>query len=113
MFGGSDGKDAWPGIQELWRSGKVDEWLKAGIKPLPHFYEVPLRYGESLYIVERFFDLSIGRTSSGFGLTPLTWLDIDAYCRLRKIEFTNWELDLLRLLDSRFCHYANATDNKK
>lgn len=80
----------------------------AGIAINPSFVEVELLTGEGRYIAERFFDVSVGRSSNGFGVAPLSWLDLDAYCRMRRVKFTNWELDMLRVLDAKFCECANA-----
>lgn len=33
------------------------------------------------------------------GPAPITYLDIDAWCRLRRVRLTGWELELLVALD--------------
>jgi hypothetical protein len=69
--------------------------------------EIELITAEARWLSETFFDLSSGRSGGGFGLGPLTWLDFDAYCRMRKLGLGRWHIDLLRVLDSIFCKNAN------
>ena len=48
-------------------------------------------------------DLHAGRTINGMGVSPLSWLDFDAWSRMRdhKPEFS--ELELIRTIDRAFC----------
>lgn len=57
---------------------------------------------EALHVWEWFRQLSARRTSSGFGLNPITYLDVDAWSRLRGIRPEVWELDGVFLLDSLY-----------
>jgi hypothetical protein len=45
--------------------------------------------------------LALNRTrQAGMGANPLTYTEIDAYCRLNRIDFTPWELDCLLDIDT-------------
>ena len=113
LFGGSDRQDAWPDIQrKIYDTGKIEQWRKDGININPDFIEVELETGEARFIADRFFDISSGRSSNGWGVSPITWLDLDAYCRLRRTKMSNWEMDLLRMIDGYFCKYANEDKGK-
>lgn len=54
------------------------------------------------YIWEWFNELCRGRTSNGFGMNPLSHVEIDAWCRLKRIELESWELDALRVIDTSY-----------
>ena len=47
-------------------------------------------------------DLHAGRTSSGMGLSHLSWLDLDAWSRMRGRKPTFTELELIRTIDRAF-----------
>ncbi len=102
--------------RKFWDTGLIEKYRSGEIPCLPEFLkkitEVELFSGEARYLVERFFDLSNGRTSGGFGVAPLTWLDFDAYCRMRKTEFSNWEIGLIRMIDYKYCEMANKPKDK-
>jgi hypothetical protein len=48
-------------------------------------------------------DLNAGRTSNGFGASPLSWPDLDAWSRMRGHKPTFTELELIRTIDRAFC----------
>jgi hypothetical protein len=48
---------------------------------------------------QAFLRLSSARTSNGFGANPLTYLEIDAFCRLTNQHFSSFELDIIKQLD--------------
>lgn len=72
-----------------------------------------LASGEAKYLFERFLDISAGRSSNGWGVSPLTWADFDTYCRTRRTQFSNWELDMLRAIDSEYCRAAAERDKRQ
>lgn len=43
---------------------------------------------------------------AGFGLHPLTFVDIEAWCRLTGVDLTPWELDTLLQLDAKTLQLA-------
>lgn len=59
--------------------------------------ELPLNLFD---VWQAFLRLSSARTSSGFGANPLTYLEIDAFCRLTNHHFSSFELDIIKQLDS-------------
>lgn len=52
---------------------------------------------------DHWHDLHAGRTYNGMAITPLSWLDIDAWCRIRGLTPTFTELELIRTIDRAFC----------
>ena len=48
-----------------------------------------------------FFELNRAR-QSGVSLSPLSWGEIDAYCRLTGQRMQRWELNLLAIFDTAF-----------
>lgn len=55
-------------------------------------------------------DLHTGR-SQGFGVAPLSWLDIDAWSRIRGHELAFTELELIRVIDRAFCEAQATKEN--
>lgn len=51
------------------------------------------------HVWEWFQSLNTGRTGSGFGMNPLTFSEISAWCALTGNTLTPWEVDLLKTLD--------------
>lgn len=47
-----------------------------------------------------FKELDRARTSTGFGVNPITWQEIDAWATRRKVDPSQWEIDALISLDS-------------
>ena len=48
-------------------------------------------------------DLHAGRTQNGMGISPVSWLDLDAWSRMRGHKPTYTELELIRTIDRAFC----------
>lgn len=48
-------------------------------------------------------DLNSGRTSNGWGASALSWVDLDAWSRMRGRKPTFTELELIRTIDRAFC----------
>lgn len=61
---------------------------------------------------EAFCSLSVGRRS-GWGASPLTFVDIEAWCRLQGVRLTPWELDTLLALDAKTLQLAAAHQRAK
>ena len=80
-------------------SGKVDPRLEA---------QPPPRAVRGLW--ETFLILAASRRS-GMSAHPLTMVDIEAYCRMTNIRFSNWELETLIALDA--VAMAAAAKNRK
>lgn len=49
--------------------------------------------------------------SSGFGASPMSWSDIDAFSRNTGFKLSPWEVQLLEDLDDVFLHHPRPTDN--
>lgn len=54
------------------------------------------------YLWEWFWDLSAGRRGSPGSADPLTWAEMDAWARLRRLRPAPFEIDILRALDRAF-----------
>lgn len=67
--------------------------------------EVPY---EVAYLIDWFEDMCMGRTSSGFGINPLTWVDIQSWSNLTKYELHHWEVSAIKYLDAIY-----ITESKK
>ena len=57
-------------------------------------------------------DLHAGRTANGMGPSPLSWLDLDAWSRMRGRKPTFTELELIRTIDRAFLEAQAAKENK-
>jgi hypothetical protein len=53
------------------------------------------------------------RGGTGFGVSPLSYLEIEAYARLYSISFEEWELDLLRMFDQTVLQIIAEDQEKK
>lgn len=47
-----------------------------------------------------FNELHASRTSNGFGMNPISWVEIEAYGRVRGLALTGWEVALVRRMDA-------------
>lgn len=57
---------------------------------------------EMRYLWHTFRSLSRARGSTGFGPAPISWADIDAYCRLMRLSLDAWEVEGIRALDDAY-----------
>jgi len=74
-------------------------WRQTGNKPveLDSLVELPA----SMYEVWKFFiELNNARSSNGFGVNPLSYVEIDAYFRLQQIVPETWEISAIKKLDN-------------
>lgn len=55
-----------------------------------------------LYLWEWFCDLAVGRGNNGFGPSPLSYTEIEAWCCLRNIVLDDWEVSAFRSLDHTY-----------
>ncbi len=46
-----------------------------------------------------FLRLSAHRASGGFGPGPITWPDLDAFCRMTRTRLVPWEVEMIEDLD--------------
>lgn len=71
---------------------------------------------EMCYVWEYFIRLNKKRTSSGFGVNPLTYSDMESFFRLNEIQVSPDEIQLIEILDDLMLeHYAKESEkeNKK
>lgn len=61
-----------------------------------------------------FIELHNSRTSSGFGLNPIQYSEIKAYFELKGITPDEWEVQLIKRLDSiAMNHYAEEAKKEE
>lgn len=66
-----------------------------------------------IHLKELFFLLGQG-TSTGYGLVPHTWQEIQAFRTENELELTLWERQMLRKMSEAYCAEASrATDPKR
>lgn len=58
------------------------------------------------YLWRQFTSLHRARTSNGWGPNPITWSELDAYCRLTGVQLDPWEVEAIRALDEAFLDAA-------
>lgn len=58
----------------------------------------PIPEGAGL-VAQTFFDLHATRSSNGFGLDPITHLELWAWQRMHHVRLTPWEIETLLLMD--------------
>lgn len=74
--------------------------LKRGQR-LPAGVELEPPLPEALaYLMEWFDELSRARTSSGFGLNPITYMEMDAWARLTDRRITPFDAKMLKDIDT-------------
>lgn len=49
-----------------------------------------------------FLSLHKARGSNGMGLNPISFVEIDAWCRLNRTPLDPWEVDVIRALDDAY-----------
>lgn len=87
-------------------------WRQTGVKPkqLDELKELPESCVDIWYT---FLKLHNARGSSGFGVSPISYSEILAYCQLHQVEFEEWELDLIRLFDQTVLQIIAEDQEKK
>lgn len=69
--------------------------------------DVPPPPDEVVYLLGWFVDIAAGR-QAGMGVSPLAWVEIEAWFRLSDIQPTPFELATIRALDAAFLRVTNA-----
>ena len=74
-------------------------WRQTGNKPaeLDSIVELP---DSMLQVWHWFIELNNARSSNGFGVNPLSYVEIDAYFRLNQITPETWEVSVIKKLDN-------------
>ena len=79
---------------------KLEQRAKNGTRP-PELDPPPIP-DAALVAWVSWVDLNSGRTSNGMGPSPISWLDMDAWTRMRGRKPTFTELELIRAIDRAF-----------
>ena len=67
----------------------------------------------AMYLWEWFMELNSQRTSNGFGLNPITFLDIQAWANLTNRFPLAWEVKAIRFMDTIWItEYAKNRDSQ-
>lgn len=87
-------------------------WRQTGIKPkqLDELKELP---DSCSHLWKIFIDLHNARSSNGFGVSPISYLEIQSYSKLYQIKFEDWELDLIRMFDQTVLQIIAEDQEKK
>lgn len=90
-------------------------WRQTGKKPkeLEELVELP---EEMKFVWEYFLRLNRRRGSTGFGVNPLSFCEIESFFKLNQIEYSPDEIFLIELLDNvALDHFAKESEknNKK
>lgn len=72
--------------------------------------EIPLA---AEYLYDWFLELSRARSSSGFGINPISHLEIDAWARLYGISPQPHELQIIAALDDAYIRAVSAISSKR
>lgn len=59
------------------------------------------------HVWQAFCRLSGRRGSNGFGINPIGWCDLDAFCRLSGLRLAPWEIRLIEQLDDLYREQFN------
>lgn len=68
--------------------------------------EPELNFVEAQYF-SWFWDLNAARQGTGFGASPISWLEMEAWSRMTCIPFKPWEFSLFRVLDNVYLKALN------
>ncbi|WP_430515437.1 phage tail assembly chaperone [Aureimonas ureilytica] len=64
------------------------------------------------YLWDIFTRLHNRRSSGGFGVSPITWPDIDAFVRLTRSALSPWEIEVIEDCDAAFLGAIAKRDAK-
>jgi hypothetical protein len=68
---------------------------------MPEELQPPCELNELFYDAWKFFlDLHSSRSSNGFGLNPISYLEIQSYISVLQIQMQPWEIELIKLFDN-------------
>lgn len=76
------------------RLSRVDQMKRDGVKPQLPPNPMP-------HIVNRLVEIGL-TGSTGMGPVPLSWLELDAWCRRTNVDLIPWEARLIRELSSAY-----------
>lgn len=69
--------------------------------------DIPQEFG---YLLALFFD-SGQAMSTGMGLTPLNWQEIESWINVNNLELSLWEIETIKKMSEAYCaEYSRASD---
>jgi hypothetical protein len=63
------------------------------------------------YLLEYFFSIGVGR-NSGMSFVAIDWLEIDAWCRCKKIHLTGWEAETIFMMSGAYVSQSQISRQK-
>lgn len=81
------------------RANLESVWRQTGQKPpeLENLLELP---DEMQYVWRCFIELNNARSGTGYGINPISYMEIYCYFKLQNIEPEEWEVQTIKRLDS-------------
>lgn len=72
----------------------------------PQLLDAPELPGGLEMLWADFVDLHISRGSTGLGPARITYLDIDAFQRVRNVRLLSWQIDAIQRADTEYMRVA-------
>lgn len=91
-----DGSTLKDHLMQGWRQMGYDPYRKPDplkVPPLPEF---------GSFIYDIYLEIAAKRNYGKHGPRALSWVDIEAWCRLSSTKLRKWELDVIAALDASF-----------
>lgn len=93
-------------------AGKDGVTLRQHLKQAGRAVEDPEPPEAVEHVLEWFFELSRARSSNGFGVNPISHLEIQAWAGLYGIRLASHEMRMLAAMDAVFCAEVAAMAGK-
>lgn len=77
---------------------------RLSIPPIPQAFERPIRVWQRL---------DGGRSVGGFGLGPISWQDIHAFCQVTGERLSEGDLEAIRLIDACYFESQAAAEERR
>lgn len=90
------------------RAQYESHWRQSGEMPDQLIYEPCPE--ELKYLWELYQKIAGGRDGGGFGIAPLTWLNIEAWSRLSRVSLLPFEVEAITQLDVVFRNSQSKAD---
>lgn len=62
---------------------------------------------EADFYITKCFDLMGLCSYSGMGMTPFTWVDVDAFCNVSGYRLSGWQAEQVVLMSRAYCRMAH------
>ncbi len=73
----------------------------------------PTLTAEGEFLAAVFLELHAKRANTGWGPLPISWGDLAAYCRLKRLRLGDWALRLLDMADTAFLKWSEERAEKE